>query len=293
MARVLLVGCGDIGSGLATLLVARGHQVIAVKRSVPYRALPGVRYLTSDITKPDQVQRIPREVDQVFVILAPEERTESCYQTLFVAGLNNLLQHFAHAIEERSIRRRATPHWIFVSSTGVYGQHRGEWVDEDSPTLPRGFNGRCLLQAEKLLQDQYPGATVVRFAGIYGPGRDRLINTVLQGIPVQYQPDYYTNRIHTEDCVHLLAHLLAQRLAGTTLKTCYVASDNAPAPLGEVVTWLAQQLGCAAPSAREATPISPTQNKRCRNDKVTELGYAFRYGDYQSGYRDIIDASTG
>ncbi len=293
MARVLLVGCGDIGSGLATLLVARGHQVIAVKRSAPHKALPGVRYLACDITQPDQVQHIPREVDQVFVILAPGERTESCYHTLFIIGLKNVLRHFARAIEEHSSGRRATPHWIFVSSTSVYGQRRGEWIDEDSPTLPRAFNGRCLLQAEKLLHEHDYSSTVVRFAGIYGPGRNGLINAVVQGNPVQYQPNYYTNRIHAEDCVRLLAYLLAQRLAGTKLENCYVASDNAPVPLGEVVTWLARQLDCEPPPARVATSPSPSQNKRCRNDKVTEQGYLFRYGDYQSGYRDLIKTSTG
>ncbi len=293
MARVLLVGCGDIGSGLATVLATQGHQITAIKRTAPQRALPGVSYLTSDITQPDQVQRIPCEVDQVFVMLAPGERTESCYHRLFVVGLSNLLQHFAAATGERSSRRRPPPHWIFVSSTSVYGQHHGEWVDEDSPTLPQRFNGRCLLQAEKLLHEHDASATVVRFAGIYGPGRDGLINAVLQGNPVQYQPSYYTNRIHAEDCVHLLAHLLAQRLAGAVLEACYVASDNTPAPLGDVVTWLAQQLGCAAPPASVAMSPPQTQNKRCRNDRVTELGYLFRYGDYQSGYRNIVNASTG
>ncbi len=290
MARVLLVGCGDIGSALATVLVAQGHQVTAVKRTAPNKALPGVSYVTCDITRPEQVQRIPCEVDQVFVILAPGERTENHYQALFTDGLSNLLHHFSNPPEERSPLHGATPHWIFISSTSVYGQHNGEWVDEVSPTLPQGFNGRCLLHAEKMLHDHDPGATVVRFSGIYGPGRDGLMQSVLRGNPVQYQPSYYTNRIHAEDCVRLLAYLFAQRLAGTILDKYYVGSDNSPTPLGEVVTWLAQRLGCAVPPAVATTVHSRGQNKRCRNKKITKLGYPFRYGDYQSGYRDIIDA---
>lgn len=290
MARVLLVGCGDIGSALAGVLVAQGHQVTAVKRTAPQKALPGVNYLSCDITRPDQVQRIPREVDQVFVILAPGERTENHYQALFAVGLSNLLQHFASSAEERLTPHGAAPHWIFVSSTSVYGQHSGEWVDEESPTLPQRFNGRCLLHAEKLLHEHDASATVVRFSGIYGPGRDGLLQSVVQGKPVQYQPSYYTNRIHAEDCVHLLGYLFAQRLAGAILDKYYVASDNAPAPLGEVVTWLARQLGCAVPPAAAATSHTRGQNKRCRNKKITGLGYPFLYGDYQSGYRDIIEA---
>jgi len=296
LARVLLVGCGDIGSGLATVLVAQGHQVSAVKRTAPQRALPGVSYLICDITQPDQVQRIPCEVDQVFVILAPGERTENHYQALFIVGLSNLLHHFANSPEARSTLQGATPHWphwIFVSSTSVYGQHGGEWVDEKSPTLPQGFNGRCLLQAEKLLHEHDASATVVRFSGIYGPDRSGLVQSVLQGKPVQYLPSYYTNRIHAEDCVHLLAHLLAQRLAGAVLEACYVASDNTPASLREVVTWLAQQLGCAVPPATAATAHSRGQNKRCCNKQIIGLGYQFRHSDYRSGYRDIINAYSG
>lgn len=293
MARVLLVGCGDIGSALATVLVVQGHQVSAVKRSAPRQALPGVSYLTCDITQPDQVQRIPCEVDQVFVILAPGERTENRYRALFTDGLSNLLHHFSNPPEERSPLHGATPHWIFVSSTSVYGQNQGEWVDENSPTLPQGFNGRCLLQAEKLLHEHDASATVVRFSGIYGPDRSGLVQSVLRGNPVQYQPSYYTNRIHAEDCVHLLAHLFTQRLAGAVLQACYVASDNTPAPLGEVVTWLAQQLGCAVPPATAATALSRGQNKRCCNKQIIGLGYQFRHSDYRSGYRDIINTYSG
>lgn len=280
MARVLLMGCGDIGSELAAVLVAQGHQVVAAKRTDPIQSVPGVDYVRCDLTRPDQLQRISCQVDQVFVVLAPGERSENGYQAVYGAGLARLFSHFASQVSR--------PHWIFVSSTSVYAQNAGEWVDENSATVPQAFNGRCLLQAEQLLYEHDASATVVRFSGIYGPGRSGLLQSVVQGKPVQYQPYYYTNRFHARDCVGLLAYLLARRLAGIVLEKCYLASDDAPVPMGELAIWLARQLGCAAPPPKALDQISGAQNKRCRNDKIKALGYPLCYADYQQGYRELI-----
>ena len=131
---------------------------------------------------------------------------------------------------------------LFTSSTSVYGQQEGEWVDENSPAEADGFSGRCIRAGEELLWDSPWPSVAVRFGGIYGPGRTRLIDSVREGTATRPAgPPVYTNRIHRDDCARALQHLLelpeAERL--------YVAVDDDPAPLDEVLGWLARQLGIA------------------------------------------------
>lgn len=285
MARVLIVGCGDIGLGLAQTLLAEGHAVTAVKRNPLTEAVAGLAIVLADVSNPASIKGLPTGFDQIFVILTPGQRNEESYRAVYEKGLANLLDYFA---DHRGGQQSRSPHWIFVSSTSVYGQHGGEWVDESSPTEPRGFNGHVLLEAERKLWQADAGNTVVRFSGIYGPGRRRFIERVRSEKPVQYQPPYYTNRIHRDDCVAVLAWLFRQRLAGKVLDSLYLASDSEPAPLAEVATWLAAKTGCSSPPAL-ADSISAAQNKRCSNRKLLTQGYEFLFNNYREGYGALLD----
>ena len=284
MARVLIVGCGDIGLALARQLLTEGHHITAVKRRPLVEPVIGLDLVLADATRSGSLASLPRDVDQIFVILTPGQRDERGYQAVYEQGLENLLGHFA----ERCEGGHAGPHWIFVSSTSVYGQNAGEWVDESSPTEPGSFNGRVLLAAEKILWGAGAGNTVVRFSGIYGPGRRRLLEQVRSGKPVQYQPPFYTNRIHRDDCVAVLAWLFHQRLAGKVLDSLYLASDSEPAPISEVTAWLAAKTGCSSPPAL-AENISAAQNKRCSNRKLLTQGYQFLFNNYREGYGALLD----
>lgn len=287
--KYLIVGCGDIGLALARRLVAAGHHVTAVKRSKPdWRAL-GLTLAMADIEKPESLAALPTDIDQIFVILSPDRREEDAYRRLYETGIANLLAHFNQRTDN-SIRPETTrPHWIFVSSTSVYGQRKGERVDEHSCTAPSGFNGRALLCAEQQFLAESKNNSIVRFSGIYGPGRNHLIRNIKAGKAVQYEPPYYTNRIHREDCVDVLFWLAQQRRTGQPVGGIYVASDDTPVPLGDVAMWLAEQLGCAAPPAQSATRRVPRQNKRCDNRRLREAGYQFTYKDYRAGYRAMLD----
>jgi nucleoside-diphosphate-sugar epimerase len=178
---------------------------------------------------------------------------------------------------------------FFVSSTAVYAQDQEEWVDESSPTLPAHFSGRRLLEAEALLcAATFPG-TVIRFGGIYGPGRTRLVQSVKTGRAVfRESPPQWTNRIHRDDCAGVLKHLLG--LASP--EDLYLGVDCEPARERDVQRWLAETLD--APPPRPTTAEDPAArvargNKRCRNDRLVASGYTFAYPTYREGYRAVIE----
>lgn len=293
MSRVLLVGCGDIGLALARQLIAGGHHVTAIKRSPLAEPVAGLEVVLADVGDTQSLGSLPVAFDQVFVILTPGQRDEQSYRAVYQQGLENLLRYF-------DTRGGGEPpagrHWIFVSSTSVYGQTAGEWVDESSPTDPDGFNGRILLAAEQQLWQADAGNTVVRFSGIYGPGRRRLIERVRGGKAVQYRPPYYTNRIHRDDCVAVLVWLLRRRLAGKRLDSLYLASDSEPAPLADVMAWLAEKAACPPPPAADERALPDQnkraradQNKRCSNRKLLAQGYRFLFDNYREGYATLLN----
>ncbi len=277
MAHVLIAGAGYVGLALAEILVAAGHRVTGLKRTPPV-ADHGLRWLAADVTRPETLAALPGDLDAVVCALAPSGRGEAAYREIYLEGTGNLLA---------AMPRRGLP-LLLVSSTGVYGQDGGEWVDEDTPPAPVTPSGRILLEAEDRVLAARPDATIVRFSGIYGPGRTWLIDRVRSGQPMQVDPPSYTNRIHRDDCARVLAWLLARRLAGDELPPRLLASDDDPAPLSEVMTWIADLLDCPAPPPAPRDPAAPG-NKRCRNELLRELGYTFLFPSYREGYEDMLD----
>lgn len=273
MAKILIMGCGAIGTQLANELSAQGHAVTGLKRQPPVTA-DNINYIAADITSAADIASIGADFDYVFFILSADGRTEQSYRAIYETGLRNALSKFSR------------PSWFFVSSTSVYGQEHGEWVDEDSLAQPDSITGRLIRQAESQVMALNTQNVVVRFSGIYGPGREHLLKMARQAPPIQKQPPYFTNRIHQRDCVGVLAFLLAQRLAGKALQQCYLASDDDPAPLWEVVSWLAEHMQCPPP----VETAGSARNKRCNNQRLKTLGYRFYYPSYQDGYRDLLNS---
>ncbi|MYH90732.1 MAG: sugar nucleotide-binding protein, partial [Gammaproteobacteria bacterium] len=103
---------------------------------------------------------------------------------------------------------------LFLSATSVYAQNRGEWLDEESPTSPGTYNGMSLLSAEEAVLGWSPNPLVVRFAGIYGPDRMRLVRQLEKPLTIQRTPAAYTNRVHQEDCVGSLRFLAGLQPGG-------------------------------------------------------------------------------
>lgn len=277
MAKILIVGCGKIGYPVALTLHRQGHQVIGLKRRPPPGEAP-FPIFSADIRDPASLFSLPVDFDAVLFIVAPDTRQAEQYREVYDVGLNNLLAHFATANRQ--------PSWLLVSSTSVYGQDRGEWLDETSPAEPKSATGQWLAAAERRLWAAGDRHCVVRFAGIYGPGRDWLVRRAASAEPIQQQPPIYTNRIHSDDCVAVLHFLINKQLTGAELHACYLACDNDPAPLWEVITWIAEQYGYQLPSALAVTEQA-SQNKRCSNARLAALGYRLLYPGFKDGYRHI------
>ena len=279
MAKILIVGCGAIGYELARQLAEAGHDVTGLKRNPPLNNQERFKYVKADITSASDMRSLGVDYDQVFYIVSADGRNESSYHDIYETGIDNILSRFAQA--------GCKAPWFFVSSTSVYGQSKGEWVDEGSVTMPTKSTSLKIVQAEQKLLAINPENVIVRFSGIYGPGREYLLKNAQHAPSTQQDPPYYTNRIHQRDCVGVLTYLLEQRLAGTKLKQCYLASDDDPAPLWEVVSWLAAQMQCPPPIAKVGQN-DLDMNKRCRNDRLKALGYQLIYPSYKVGYSELI-----
>ncbi|CAD6877795.1 Nucleoside-diphosphate-sugar epimerases [Methylomonas albis] len=283
LANILVIGCGDIGYQVALRLHQQGYKVTGLKRCALPISTPFPIFI-ADIRSASSLASLPSNFDAVIFIVAPDSREGEAYQELYDVGLSNLLAHVASA--EKS------PIWLMVSSTSVYEQSRGEWVDETSVTEPISATSRWLVAAEKRLWAAGDDNCVVRFSGIYGPGRDWLLRRAATGESVQQQPPSYTNRIHSGDCVAVLLFLLEKQLAGLALEPCYLATDDDPASLWEVMNWLSEQFAYPHPSILPVAPDAP-QNKRCSNARLKALGYRFLYASYRDGYETMRPPSAG
>lgn len=270
--RVLIVGCGDIGTRLGLRLHAAGAQVFGLRRTI--NQLPdGIHGIAADLADPASLSDLPA-CDYLFYTAAAKSSDLDVYRAVYVDGLRNILAALP----------QPPRHLFLTSSTGVYHQHEHDWVDEQSPTLPDNERGRILLASEQLALNSGIPATVVRFSGIYGPGRTHLQRQVQAGIAAPAEPLHYSNRIHQEDCAGVLQHLLQLAEDGVALKPLYLASDDCPAPIHEVMEWLAERLGV---EIKTRQPVRRGGSKRCSNRRLRASGYRFIYPDYRCGYADL------
>lgn len=277
MATILLAGCGTIGTRLGKQLANEGHRPIGLRRSAMQ---PGFECLQADLSQPSSLTILPERIDYVIYTATPSEYSDEGYRAAYPVGVAHLIA----ALGSREVKR-----FFFVSSTGVYHQNDGSIVDENSPTLPTKFNGTHILEAEQILAHSGFNGTSVRFGGIYGGTRTRLLDKVRKGCEAQRTPPKYSNRIHEKDCVNVLAYLIAQCEQGVTLAECYVGVDDEPTDEVTVYTWLAKALGAPEPLIVEAEAGSP-QNKRCSNAHLKALGFEFEFPTFKEGYSDMIDS---
>jgi nucleoside-diphosphate-sugar epimerase len=270
--QILIAGCGYVGTALGERLVAQGHHVWGLRRDPS--ALPrSFNKVAADLAQRSALDALPSTLDYVVYSASAGEASDAAYQRAYVQGLGNLLD----AIKGRGVRRV-----FFTSSTAVYGQRGGEWVDEASETHPSHFSGLRTLEAESLLASSETPATVLRCAGIYGPGRTRLLDAVRQG--TASMSTRFTNRIHRDDIAGLTAFLIERDLGPRVLLLC----DDEPASQRDVTTFLATRLGAPLPDPATAEPPLRGGDKRCRNAGLKATGYALLYPTYREGYDAML-----
>lgn len=268
---VLIAGAGDIGTRLARRLVAEGRQVFALRRGEAAGG-DGIVWLRGDITRPATLAGWPK-VDALVFAPAPDARDEAAYRALFIDGL----RHVIEALPERPKRT------LFVSSSAVYGDHAGAWVDEDTPPAPPGFNGRVLLEAERWLAARNVGGVSVRLAGLYGPGRTQLFERIREGkAAVPRGQHVYANRIHVDDAASALACVLD----AAAPEPVYLGVDDTPLPIDELYDHLAHLLG--APLPPEGPGPVGVGNKRLSNARLRATGFRCEWPDAREGYAALI-----
>jgi nucleoside-diphosphate-sugar epimerase len=278
---VLFIGFGDIAKRLSVQL-NNHYKTLGLRRS---RAVdPRVELIQADCTNTTDMLAIfsRRNIDVIVITMTPDEITDAGYERAYVKPVKVLLE----TLNKQAYQPRLI---LFVSSTSVYGQEGAEWVDENSVTKPKSFSGRRLLEAEHLLTSSIYASSCVRFSGIYGPGRRRLIDQVIAGHGAAKEPVVYSNRIHADDCAGVLAHLI-EKQKQATLEKIYLASDSEPSPLHEVKLWLAEQLDLP-PEHLQAKPVNRMlrSSKRCNSQKLLDSGYVFQYPTFREGYRAVLN----
>ena len=272
----LIAGCGDVGTRLARRLVLRGERVLGLRRSVG--ALPaGVVPLVADLGDPASLAVLPQGITRLVYLPAPDARTPQAYRRVYGEGLGALLERLDHATLERA---------VLVTSSAVYGEHAGAWVDEDTPPAPPGFNGAILLEAEALWRSRLPGQPVLRLAGLYGPGRARVLDELRAGRAMAPRdPPFYVNRMQVDDAAAALDHLLSLPAPAQL----YLGCDDLPLPQSELYAALAEMLGAPAPGVGPAP--AGIGNKRLSNARLRASGFVPVWTDARRGYAALIGTS--
>ncbi len=280
MKKILIAGCGYVGTELGLQLQSCELQVFGLRRNAESLP-PGISGVSADLTSGVGLSKLPEGIDAVCYAVAAAAHDESAYRDAYVTGVKNLL----HFLESRGDPLKRV---IYVSSTGVYGQNSGEWVDEGSPTEPPDFSGRVLLEGEASVRELSKTASIVRFGGIYGPGRIRLLRQVIERkVQIDTSTVAYTNRIHRDDCAGMLRHLLFLEAPPALC----IGVDREPCDRNDVYLWIAEKLKIKL--ERKSNPdASGVSGKRCRSSLIGSTGYSFLFPDFRSGYEALLQSEA-
>ena len=288
--RLVIFGCGYVGSALAEAALAAGMRVEALTRNSAKAAAlqeQGIKVTVADLAASDWHARIAAAAD--FVVNCVSSGGPDHYRASYVGGMQSVL---TWAAQESA----AIGTFVYTSSTAVYPQGGGVVIDEAADARGGTPNGAIIRESEMLLQSAPAGAVrrhfILRLAGIYGPGRHHLLDQLRTGVAeLGGRGDHRLNLAHRDDIVSaILACLSAPAATGSAL---FNVADSAPALRAEVVTWLAQQLGRPSPGFDGAA--GPRRGGAQMPDRIISnarlqavTGWRPRYPDYRAGYRQIL-----
>lgn len=276
MYSILVVGAGYLGSHIARDFKARKQKVFALTRN-PEKAAAfekeEINPVIADLTKPETLQALP---PAHFIVLcaAPDEGDEESYRRIYLDGIKNFLD------ARKNLPR---PHLIvLISSTSVWKERSGEWVDEETPADGDSVKSKILLASENLVLNSGFPAVVLRLSGIYGPGRNRLNRMRSGAWPAAGEPDGYMNMIHVQDAVNAMIPVFKESKEGAV----YTVSDDEPVLKSEFCRWMTQNAGVKAEGKIDT---SRREGKRCRNTRLKELKVKFQYPTFREGYTELLN----
>lgn len=275
--RTLIIGCGYVGRRVATAWQERGHEVLALTRSEDraheFRQL-GWEPVIGDVTTPGVLAELA-PVDIVLYAVGLDRTAGKSQREVYVDGLSHVLD---------ALKGRAGK-WLYVSSSSVYGQDDGSWIDETSPCDPKTPNGQVCLEAERLLRSRVPEAVILRLSGIYGPGRLIARTEVLKsGQPLTGRPDAWLNLIHVDDVTNAVLAAGDRAPPGAT----YLVTDDCPILRHQFYESICQLIGAPAPN------FTPTEdaglNKRCYNTRLkSELQVELAFPTIETGLPHALE----
>jgi nucleoside-diphosphate-sugar epimerase len=279
--RILIVGCGYVGLPLGRELVQQNHEVFGLRRGADTDAglkAAGLQPLVGDITQPAELARLPSSYDWVVNCVSSSGGSAEDYRAVYLQGTRNLLGWLSTTPPTK---------FVYTSSTSVYGQTDGSWVEETSPTEPEAETAKVLVETEKVLfeaaQERNFPAEVLRVAGIYGPGRRYWLKQFLKGeARIEGKGERLLNMIHRDDVAGAIMAALQHGQPGQI----YNAVDDDPVTQLALFQWLSAKLGRELPPfVAQSLRERGTTNKRVSNRKLKdELGYRLKYPTFREGY---------
>ena len=239
----------------------------------------GIEPVIADVLQPDSLNALPR-VDRVFYCVGFDRSAGAAMRAVYVDGLKNVLGSLPDSVDRV----------VYASSTGVYGQSGGDWVDEDSPTCPQHESGKVCLEAEGLIRERAGRSVTLRFAGLYGPGRIVRRAILEKGEPIPGDPEKFLNMVHIEDAARVSSAALIADEPGPI----YVVGDDRPVTRREYYTVAAKALGAPVPRFASPLPGSPeaardATNKRVSNHRMKRgFDITLLYPDITSGLPEAL-----
>jgi nucleoside-diphosphate-sugar epimerase len=273
MPRLLIAGCGYVGLATAELFRDHGWEIVGwTKSAESAAALSGKSFVVRpvDISDRAAVAGAAENFDLVIHCASSGGGGAQSYREVYLEGARNLIE---------TLR---APRFIFTSSTSVYAQQNGEWVDEESPAEPAHETGRILRETEDLVRLNH--GTVARLAGIYGPGRSALLRKFLAG-EARIERDRFLNQVHRDDIAAALF-----RLANLPANGIFNVADDEPIAQRDAIHWLAAKLDRPVPPAtNEPAPRKRgASNKRVSNRKLRALGWEPRFPTFAAGMENSV-----
>jgi nucleoside-diphosphate-sugar epimerase len=280
MKTLLSIGHGYSAQALARLLIPQGWTVIGTTRSAA-RAEAFRAAGVEPLLLPGPLAPALARASHVLTSVAPD-----------AAGDPILRDHAAELAAAR-------PVWAgYLSTTAVYGDHQGGWVDEETPLTPSTERGAARVRAEADWAALGLPLHIFRLAGIYGPGRGPFEKVRDGSARRIIKPGQVFSRIHVEDIAQVVAASIAHPHPGRAYNLC----DDDPAPPEDVIGHAAELLGLPLPPAvaydlAEMTPMARSfyaESKRVRNDRIkAELGVTLLYPTYREGLAALLAGGAG
>ena len=270
LTPALVIGCGYLGHRVAIAWRSTGRQVFALTRNrTELLTAVGFDAIRGDVLDPTSLMPLPR-VATVLYAVGLDRSAGKPMREVYVNGLANVL----HALP-------GCDRWVSISSTSVYGQTDGSIVDESAVTEPLEKSGRIVLEAEALLRDKLPQATILRFAGIYGPNRLLRKQPLLNGEPLIGDAEKWLNLIHVQDGVRAV---LCAEATPASAGCIFNIADDTPVRRRDFYAHLAHLLNAPEAKFEPAEPTSLEANRRISNIKArNELGFQPEFPSYEEG----------